>query len=44
MKKGEKRRVIIPPELGYGTQEVGGGIIPANSFLEFEIEIVDIKK
>jgi peptidylprolyl isomerase len=42
MKTGEKRLVIIPPELAYGDREVGNGIIPANSFLVFEMELVDI--
>jgi peptidylprolyl isomerase len=43
MQVGEKRLVIIPPELAYGDQEVGNGIIPANSFLIFEIELVSIR-
>ncbi|MDR1418963.1 MAG: peptidylprolyl isomerase [Treponema sp.] len=43
MKTGEKRLVIIPPELAYGSREVGNGVIPANSFLVFEMELVEIK-
>lgn len=42
MKVGGKSRFIIPPELGYGNQEVGG-IIPANSTLIFEVELLGIK-
>jgi peptidylprolyl isomerase len=42
MRAGEKRLVIIPPELAYGDREVGNGIIPANSFLIFEMELVSI--
>jgi len=42
MKAGEKRLVIIPPELAYGNQAVGG-VIPANSFLVFEMELVSIR-
>jgi len=40
MRTGEKRLVIIPPELAYGDNEVGNGLIPANSFLIFEMELV----
>jgi len=40
MRSGEKRLVIIPPELAYGDNEVGNGLIPANSFLIFEMELV----
>ena len=43
MKIGEKRLAVIPPELAYGSQAVGGGQIPANSFLVFEMELVGIR-
>jgi peptidylprolyl isomerase len=39
MKKGEKRVLIIPPELGYGKS--GRGPIPPDSWLVFEIELLD---
>lgn len=42
MKVGEKRKLTIPPELGYGNQDVGG-VIPANSTLIFEIDLLEIK-
>jgi peptidylprolyl isomerase len=42
MKTGEKRQVIIPPELAYGDRAVGG-IIPAKSFLVFEMELVKVE-
>ena len=40
MKVGGKRRLTIPPHLGYGNQAVGE--IPANSTLIFEIALLGV--
>lgn len=42
LKKGEKAQLVIPPELGYGQRGIPG-VIPANSTLIFDVELVDIK-
>lgn len=42
MSVGCRRRLVVPPELGYGNRTVGGKI-PANSTLIFEIELLGLE-
>ncbi|PKG42951.1 peptidylprolyl isomerase [Psychroflexus sp. MES1-P1E] len=42
LKEGTKAQFVIPPNLAYGDQEVGG-VIPANSILIFDLELMKVK-
>ena len=41
MKEGDKWRLIVPPELGYGSNGVGP--IPGNTTLVFEVELLVVR-
>ena len=43
MKENGKRCLVIPPNMGYGNRAVGGGLIPANSTLIFEVILLGVR-
>ena len=43
MQVGGLRRLVIPPEMAYGSRDIGNGLIPPDSTLVFEVELLGVE-
>ena len=43
MKVGGRRRIVVPPDLAYGSQGTSDGTIPPYATLIFEVELVSVQ-
>ena len=43
MKPGGKAKLTCPPEIAYGSRGAGG-VIPPNTTLNFEVELISVRK
>jgi FKBP-type peptidyl-prolyl cis-trans isomerase len=42
MREGGRRKLVVPSNLGYGSQGAGNGVIPPNATLVFDVEVLGI--
>lgn len=43
MRVGGQRRLVLPPDLAYGSAGAGGGVIPPNATLIFDITLLAVQ-